>query len=645
MPAAKSSVKRLLKRERAIKSGSSSECPSSDEGYVGSYSDSSHLIHEPRFIKSSPLIVKCAVVQEPVSLRIFDSPTSSPLSPTLLDSPDNLSDQVFLFTLSESLIDPIETELQSIKNSLDKQRNETDHQREEEMSRDWRLCLAKIGVEKKTLKVRIEEDNLDLDAYLLEIDMNLALFENELEDYSAPSLLGFACREKAFDLRAHNRLLSQPAPILTRTLFANIDAIPEFVPFMFETTHDTQALSFENVMEDYYLLDSQYQDQDEGFRDDQCHFDAAVVCQEDEQIYVEQYYDDQYYGEQYYDEQCYVDQYYVEQDQEEAQKDETQRDVNWINSLGYEDRIALLQSESEEYAKQTAKCGRVAEYNKCGKKKKKERRNSSGHSSSPDVSEGVFAYDDMENEFSPKTEDPLRNSLLKLMQKNRNMNKQQIDAENLRSSSNSSPRPSHGKPSLIKQALSNKPCVFKLNDGDCNRPECRFAHEFKAITCKYWLEGECLKGDACEFLHQVVEVKASSAASKPSKKKSSKSNNKKDLKQIDFKLETEEFPELGGGESNNIQASSIQQPATKNVAAFLFPQAPSVDIDSTSAKCVETKAIKSKPKKAAHKENAPPSLKTATRKARDSSSTKPAPLKLSSLINENCTNRNKKNKI
>lgn len=51
---------------------------------------------------------------------------------------------------------------------------------------------------------------------------------------------------------------------------------------------------------------------------------------------------------------------------------------------------------------------------------------------------------------------------------------------------------------------SRKPCVYMLNEGRCARADCRFVHDLKTITCKYWLEGECLKGETCEFAHEFI---------------------------------------------------------------------------------------------------------------------------------------------
>jgi hypothetical protein len=122
------------------------------------------------------------------------------------------------------------------------------------------------------------------------------------------------------------------------------------------------------------------------------------------------------------------------------------------------------------------------------------------------------------------------------------------------------------------QSSSRKPCVYMLQDGRCARADCRFVHDLKTITCKYWLEGECLKGDACEFLHEHVEEEAVSSRHDPSKnllafsfgsvnssnsgvntsggkkKKSPDTSERKvKLTKKDFKLDTEEFPALGGG--------------------------------------------------------------------------------------------------
>lgn len=54
----------------------------------------------------------------------------------------------------------------------------------------------------------------------------------------------------------------------------------------------------------------------------------------------------------------------------------------------------------------------------------------------------------------------------------------------------------------IQQVTSNlpKPCVFFL-EGNCRRSDCKYSHDLSNITCKYWIEGFCFKGELCPFLH------------------------------------------------------------------------------------------------------------------------------------------------
>lgn len=147
----------------------------------------------------------------------------------------------------------------------------------------------------------------------------------------------------------------------------------------------------------------------------------------------------------------------------------------------------------------------------------------------------------------------LRNSLLKLRHTRRHLAKL-IDSKKPASdssSTSSSLTNSSGTPlgtQFTKQmtisALSRKPCVYMLNEGRCMRADCRFAHDLKQITCKYWIDGECLKGENCEFLHEMLEETTPQPLSSKAAKKAPKALV---VKKKDFKLDTEEFPALGGG--------------------------------------------------------------------------------------------------
>lgn len=55
---------------------------------------------------------------------------------------------------------------------------------------------------------------------------------------------------------------------------------------------------------------------------------------------------------------------------------------------------------------------------------------------------------------------------------------------------------------VIQQVQNNlpKPCVFFL-EGNCRRSDCKYSHDLSNITCKYWIEGFCFKGELCPFQH------------------------------------------------------------------------------------------------------------------------------------------------
>lgn len=42
-------------------------------------------------------------------------------------------------------------------------------------------------------------------------------------------------------------------------------------------------------------------------------------------------------------------------------------------------------------------------------------------------------------------------------------------------------------------------------DGFCARGDCKFSHDLSSITCKYWMEGFCLKDEHCSFRHSFPD--------------------------------------------------------------------------------------------------------------------------------------------
>ena len=534
----------LLKRE--AKHGSS-ECLSGDEGYFGSYSDS-HVTEIKKNAHSSRPLLKCADNDEPILLRIFEDYIEEPLQTLLHDHA--LQGQLCLFESIETFIEPILIELSLISEQRAAQSAEEQRAAEKEMREDWRRCLERVSAQEKAQQERGQEDALDLSAYLQEIDMNVAYFQSELGDPSEPSLLRFASNLIAFNLRVHHRLLDQRNAF--RTLFANVDAIPEFVPALQESDDVVDEYETTYIDEGGYPMD-----------------DGECLYPDHEFTMVET---DEGFREELGQHEMMSDELdYYDKDLDEFE------DQLLIDSLGEEEKLALLQSESEKFALQMAQ---ASKYGICNpgleiKAGIKSRRYNSGASSSPsehaaDAFEGVFAYeefDEVSSTTSPQVEadkngSSLRTSLLKLMQTRRNL-AELIERNASTCSSQASSLTTAS--SLSKQMASRKPCVYMLNEGRCMRADCRFAHDLKTITCKYWQDGDCLKGDNCEFLHGVVESKS---LGKSSKKKCEKTGKK------DFKLDTEEFPELGGGAKGNqkTQAAtkSLKQGPTKSTASTLF---------------------------------------------------------------------------
>lgn len=59
---------------------------------------------------------------------------------------------------------------------------------------------------------------------------------------------------------------------------------------------------------------------------------------------------------------------------------------------------------------------------------------------------------------------------------------------------------SSGKSAKSLKGIGRKPCSFFM-EGSCKRSDCKFSHDLSSITCRFWEEGDCFKGDLCPFLH------------------------------------------------------------------------------------------------------------------------------------------------
>ncbi|KAI8351559.1 hypothetical protein B0O80DRAFT_499951, partial [Mortierella sp. GBAus27b] len=43
--------------------------------------------------------------------------------------------------------------------------------------------------------------------------------------------------------------------------------------------------------------------------------------------------------------------------------------------------------------------------------------------------------------------------------------------------------------------------------GNCFRKDCWYSHDLDSMVCKFWLKGQCLKGETCEFNHYIDTTK------------------------------------------------------------------------------------------------------------------------------------------
>ncbi|KAF8324311.1 uncharacterized protein EI90DRAFT_2934880 [Cantharellus anzutake] len=55
-----------------------------------------------------------------------------------------------------------------------------------------------------------------------------------------------------------------------------------------------------------------------------------------------------------------------------------------------------------------------------------------------------------------------------------------------------------------KSSGASRVCRYFLA-GDCRRSDCRFSHDLDRALCRFWLKGQCAKGEQCEFLHTLPQ--------------------------------------------------------------------------------------------------------------------------------------------
>jgi len=123
------------------------------------------------------------------------------------------------------------------------------------------------------------------------------------------------------------------------------------------------------------------------------------------------------------------------------------------------------------------------------------------------------------------------------------------------------------------------------------RSDCRFVHDLKTITCKYWLEGECLKDESCEFAHEIIHETKHGNKHKHGKQQSSSKKAASETVKKDFKLDSEEFPALGGA-----PVQSVVQNGAEKQSKELSPSKTTTTTTKASVNNVEIPSSQISPK-------------------------------------------------
>eukprot|EP00842_Homolaphlyctis_polyrhiza_P005922 jgi/Hompol1/6330/HPOL_002252-RA len=161
------------------------------------------------------------------------------------------------------------------------------------------------------------------------------------------------------------------------------------------------------------------------------------------------------------------------------------------------------------------------------------------------------------------------------------------------------PARSSGSPS--KQQTNSRPVCRHFMLGQCYRSDCWFSHDPEALICKFWLQGRCLKGSSCEFVHgddllervQSMGIPTSSQSSASQPTSSGRSSNRNsgtiDTKPVSLDLKKEDdFPSLNAATAASKSKTSSSSPATASAtpstASSGIKSAPKIDFWAPTVK-------------------------------------------------------------
>ncbi|KAF9903905.1 hypothetical protein EC991_003196 [Linnemannia zychae] len=99
--------------------------------------------------------------------------------------------------------------------------------------------------------------------------------------------------------------------------------------------------------------------------------------------------------------------------------------------------------------------------------------------------------------------------------------------------------------------------------GNCFRRDCWFSHDLDSMICKFWLKGQCLKGDTCEFNH-TLETDRNLAVPAPAPKQLPPAMDDFDFPSLAASTSTKSKGSAWGAKSNGSKESKTDSKDAKN---------------------------------------------------------------------------------
>ncbi|KAI8596453.1 hypothetical protein EDD21DRAFT_2974 [Dissophora ornata] len=129
--------------------------------------------------------------------------------------------------------------------------------------------------------------------------------------------------------------------------------------------------------------------------------------------------------------------------------------------------------------------------------------------------------------------------------------------------------------------------------GNCFRKDCWYSHDLDSMVCKFWLKGQCLKGETCEFNHFIDTSRVTEPIPQPAKQEPPTMD---DFDFPSLSASTSSTKNKGsskGGKSNGHQ--DPKKPNTKNGTNGNSNKGSACSVDTLASQLEEKTKISSPP--------------------------------------------------